>query len=123
MNAADKKLMAEMIAAAVAAATGGTTPAASTPAKKGATKASPAPTDGDIGEPALVPLANDGDYARIAANRYQGAMRVAVAKAFTNQEGEIAFYRSPRQAVYLTTRDQVDAAIKALQEARKHLPA
>ena len=134
LTKADMKAIQELMAATIAAATGqpaatepATEPAKRTRAKAATAKAAkPEPVqDGDIGDPALVPVrgpgTTDGDYARVYADRYQGAVRVAVARAFTTDEGEVGWYRRPRQTVYLTTRADVDAMIAALTAARKHL--
>lgn len=132
LTKADMKAIQELMAATIAAATAvpaaepaTATKATRTRATKAATKAAEPVQDGDIGDPALVPVrgpgTTDGDYARVYADRYQGAVRVAVARAFTTDEGEVGWYRRPRQTVYLTTRADVDAMIAALTAARKHL--
>ena len=134
LTKADMKAIQDMMAATIAAATAQPasepTPTATKATRTRATKATKATKaepvqDGDIGDPALVPVrgpgTTDGDYARVYADRYQGAVRVAVARAFTTDEGEVGWYRRPRQTVYLTTRADVDAMVAALQAARKHL--
>ena len=136
LTAADKKAIAEMMAAAIAAATAVPADEPAAPkatAKRTRAKAAPkaaaapkAPADGDLHDATLVPLPADdqgrAQYARIVANRYHGAIRVGVAKAYHNTDGELAYYRDARKVAYATTRAECDAIIAALKAARQHLP-
>ena len=82
------------------------------------------PEDGPITKPVRVGLTSDKNrrFVEVAVERYRGAVNVGLRRGwYSEKHGQEMIAKSEMKTTVLHSRDQVDALIAALTEARKHI--
>ena len=82
------------------------------------------PADGPITEPVRVGLTSDANrrFVEVAVERYRGAVNVGLRRGwYSAKHGQEMVAKRESLTTILHSRDQVDALIDALTEARKHI--